>query len=56
LTGGMKPSESTASSGAWPQTWQHSTGTLAPVPAARATFVGPKELVSNGETDAGIQR
>src|SRR6266508_624684 len=28
------------SSGACPQTWQHSTGTLAPVPAARATFSG----------------
>src|SRR5215468_6131757 len=29
-----------SASGAWPQTWQHSTGTLAPLPAARAIFAG----------------
>src|ERR1700687_4372846 len=40
LTGGIYPSESMFSTGARPHTWQHSIGTLAPVPAARATVIG----------------
>jgi hypothetical protein len=40
LTGGIYPSDSTVSSRSLPQTWQHSTATLPPEPAARAIFAG----------------
>ena len=39
-----------------PQTWQHSTGTLAPVPAARATLVGRKGELLRAEVRSGLRR